>query len=167
MSGDFYIKFDGVDGESSDSKHQGWIELGVLSHNIQLPFSNSSYSSTGGGTNAGRADFGFFDCVKSVDKSSVKIMEKCGTGFTIPTAEIHCCQAGDGTEKHTYLTYKLKDVIITSYSINASQHDDARPQETMSVAYGNIEVGYKDLTDAGKAGAEVKFQYSLKENKKV
>lgn len=167
MSVDIYIKIDGIDGESTDSKHAGWVEVQNISTGITLPFSNSSYSSTGGGTNAGRADFDYITFSKFMDKATVKMMEYSGTGKTAPSAEIHFCQAGDGDEKHTYLTIKLKDVVIANYSVSASKHDVDRPMESVSIAYGNIEYGYKNLEDKGMAGAEVKFEYSLKENKKV
>jgi|JI10StandDraft_1071094.scaffolds.fasta_scaffold308780_2 type VI secretion system secreted protein Hcp len=167
MSLDIYIKIAGVDGESSDSTHQGWIEIQNISTGISLPFSNTSYSSTGGGTNTGRADFDYITFTKFMDNASVKLQEYCATGKTCATVEIHFCQAGDGQEKHSYMTYKLKDAVISRYSVSASQHDTTRPMESISLAYGNIELGYKKLEDAGSAGAEVKFEYSLKENKKV
>lgn len=167
MSADIYIKIDGVDGESTDSKHQKWIEVQNISTGITLPFSNSSYSSTGGGTNTGRADFDYINFSKFMDDSSVKIQEFCATGKTCATAEIHFCQAGDGQEKHVFMTYKFKDVVITHYSVSAGKHDVDRPMESVSIAYGNIELGYKNLDDKGSAGAEKKFEYSLKENKKV
>ena len=167
MSSDIYIKIGDIKGESTDSIHPDWIEVQNINTGINLPFSNSSYSATKGGTNAGRADFDYITFNKFLDTASVKLMEKCGTGKTSGEAEIHFCQAGDYVEKHTYLTIKLKDVIVSNYSVSASKHDVDRPMESVSLAYGNIEYGYKNLENEGKAGAEVKFEYSLKENKKV
>lgn len=167
MSADIYIKIDGIDGESTDVDHKGWIEIQNISTGITLPFSNSSYSASGGGTNTGRADFDYITFSKFLEKSSVKLQEFCGTGKTAPKAEIHFCQAGDGDAKHVYMKYILKDVVIANYSVSASKHDVDRPMESVSLAYGNVEMGYTNLEDEGKAGAEAKFEYSLKENKKV
>lgn len=167
MSSDIYIKIGDIKGESTDSEHADWIEIQNISTDINLPFSNSSYSATKGGTNAGRADFGNITFSKFLDASSVKLMEKCGTGKTSPEAEIHFCQAGDDTKKHVYMKIKLKDVVLTHYSVGANKHDTDRPMEQISLAYGNVEYGYKNLENEGKAGAEIKFEYSLKENKKV
>lgn len=167
MSADIYIKIGDIKGESTDADHPDWIEIQNISTGVTLPFSNSSYSATKGGTNAGRADFDYITFSKFMDTATVKLLEKCGTGKTSPEAEIHFCQAGDDTKKHTYLTIKLKDVIIANYSVSASKQDVDRPMESISVAYGNIEYGYKNLENEGKAGAEIKFEYSLKENKKV
>lgn len=167
MSADIYIKIGDIKGESTDKGHPDWIEVQNISTGITLPFSNSSYSATTGGTNAGRADFDYITFSKFLDVASVKLMEKCGTGKTSPEVEIHFCQAGDDIEKHTYLTIKLKDAVIANYSVSASKHDTDRPMESVSIAYGNIEYGYKNLKNDGKAGSEIKFEYSLKENTKV
>jgi type VI secretion system secreted protein Hcp len=167
MSADIYLKFDGIEGESSDSKHPGWIEIQNINLGISLPASNSSYSSSGGGTNTGRSDFDPITFSKYMDKSSVKISEFCATGKTDPKVEIHLCQAGDGDEKHVFMEYILKDAVFTNYSVSASMHDVDRPMESIAIIFSNIEMSYKDMTDKGFAGAAAKFEYSLKENKKV
>ena len=167
MSADIYIKIGDIKGESTDVDHPDWIEVQNISTGITLPFSNSSYSATQGGTNTGRADFDYITISKFLDASTVKLLEKCGTGKTTGDTEIHFCQAGDDVNKHNYLTIKLKNTIIANYSVSASKHDVERPMESISLAYGNIEYAYKQLKDDGKAGSEFKFEYSLAENKKV
>lgn len=164
MSVDIFIKIDGVDGESTDKEHVGWVEIQNISTGITLPFSNSSYSATGGGGNTGRADFDYITFSKFMDKSSVKMQEICGTGETQPKAEIHFCQAGDGKKKHTYMTYIIEKVVIANYSVSASKHDVDRPMESISLAYGIVDMKYTPLKDDGAKDADVTFKYSLIDN---
>ncbi|THJ33276.1 type VI secretion system tube protein Hcp [Lampropedia aestuarii] len=50
---DFFIKIDGISGESKDSKHAGWIDVLSFSYGV----SQSSSSFTGGGAGVGKANF--------------------------------------------------------------------------------------------------------------
>ncbi|MCJ7600165.1 MAG: type VI secretion system tube protein Hcp, partial [Desulfobulbaceae bacterium] len=54
MPADDFLKIEGIDGESTDDKHKGWIE--VLSYNWGVSqMASASASSSGGGTTQ-RAD---------------------------------------------------------------------------------------------------------------
>lgn len=165
MAADFFIKIDGIDGESTDADHAKWIEVQSLSWGVQRNVGMDSYSATTGGTSSGRAMLGTVNFSKAMDKATTKLMEYCATGKHSPKAEIHFCQAGDGDKKHTYMKYTLENVVVASYDVGAG--GDYRPNENISLVYETIETGYKDLTNKGAGGAELKFKYSASENKKV
>ena len=102
-----YIKFDGVDGESQDKDHKGWSNL--LSFNEESSISNDSESSRN------QSEISEVVIVKGLDKASPKIAESIAKGMVFPKVDIHLISS-DGI----FLVYDLTNVIITSYSINAS-----------------------------------------------
>ena len=55
MSYDVYIKIEGIEGESNDAKHIGWIE--VTSFGLAISQDISATASSAGGAIAERADF--------------------------------------------------------------------------------------------------------------
>lgn len=55
MAFDAFIIIDGIDGESTDNKHNGWIEL--LSCGVTVSQKVSHTASSAGGASTGRGDF--------------------------------------------------------------------------------------------------------------
>ena len=71
MAFDTFIKIDGIEGESTDDKHAGWIE--VISFDSGVSQRTSATASSAGGGSAERADFDDFSFVKQLDKASPKL----------------------------------------------------------------------------------------------
>ncbi|MCP3874696.1 MAG: type VI secretion system tube protein Hcp, partial [Desulfobacteraceae bacterium] len=71
MAYDAFIKIDGIDGESTDDKHHGWIE--IIRHGMGVKQTVSTTASSAGGASAERADFSDFSIRKYLDKSSPKL----------------------------------------------------------------------------------------------
>lgn len=55
MAFDAFIEIDGIEGESTDDKHAGWIEMNNFSTGLQQK--SSTTASSVGGASAERADF--------------------------------------------------------------------------------------------------------------
>ena len=117
-----YIKFDGVDGESQDKDHKGWSDL--LSFNEEYSISDDSESSR----NQNEISVVI---VKGLDKSSPKIAESIAKGMVFSKVDIHL-SSSDGI----FLVYNLSNVIITSYSINATGNQI--PTEEFSLNFEKI-----------------------------
>ena len=64
MAFNAFLKADGIDGESTDSNHKGWIEVLEYQHGVSQQTVGST--SSGGGRGAGRADFKEFTVFKDV-----------------------------------------------------------------------------------------------------
>jgi len=124
--GAVFIKFDGVDGESIDKDHKGWIELLSLSESP----TTAGESTTARGR--GETTLGDVVIVKELDKSSPKLAESILMGKVFPKVEIHLTSSA-GT---TYYTYELTNVMITSYSINGDA--DQVPMEEFSLNFEEL-----------------------------
>jgi type VI secretion system secreted protein Hcp len=162
MAFDVFLKIATIDGESTDDKHQGWIELMSYHHGVSQP---SAGSPSAGPRGAGRSDHNAFTIVKALDKSSPKLFLACCKGEHINEVTIDLCRAtGD---KQKYMVYKLSDVMVQSVRPGGSAKDENTvPLEEVSFAYGKIEKEYIETDHkTGKAKGSVKAHWSVVENK--
>ena len=136
-----YIKFDGVDGESTDADHKDWIIIQSLSSGIQRPRSDA----TGG---LGRAIASDIVVAKQLDKSSPKLAEAVARGTVFPTVKFHLTRFVGAEREATYYTYELKNVIVTSYQVGGSgSASEPRPSENFSLNFEEIKVTYVPAFD--------------------
>jgi type VI secretion system secreted protein Hcp len=157
---DYFLKLDGVPGESQDKKHKGEIDLQSFSFGV---VNEGSFGRAGGG-GAGKASFQDFHFTKEVDKASPKLKLACATGEHIANAVLVCRKAG-GTQEE-FLTYKLGDVLVSSYQIGGHE-GNVLPTDQFSLNYGKIECEYKEQTAKGSLAGSVKAGYNVKESAKI
>ena len=110
MAADFYLQLDGIKGESTDSKHQGWIECTLVHWNIKQP--KSATASTGGGHTAERAELSEISISKLVDLASPMLAQTCACGKTIPKAKLEMLRADGNGEPIKYFEVELENVLI-------------------------------------------------------
>lgn len=154
---DFYVKIAGIDGESKDSKHTGWID--VLSFNYGVSQSSSNF--TGGGAGVGKASFDALTFLHYADKSTPNLMQYCASGKHIGMVEVSCCKVGDGSQEYMRIT--MNDCIITHAGPSGST-DDARVKETVGISYAKIKVEVKEQNADGSMGAAVTGTWDVKQN---
>ena len=154
---DYFLKIDGIDGESKDDKHKGEIDIQSWSFGA-----SQSGSMAGGGGGAGKVSMQDFSITKSMDKSSPKLFEALATGKHLKEVKLVL----RGSSSVEYLTVTLTDVMISSYSTGGSSGDD-RPTESVSLNFAQIKMSYVEQDASGRAGAAVEFGWDLKTNKKV
>ena len=158
---DFFFKIKGVDGESTDDKHKGEIEVESWS----FGGTNAASFSSGGGGGAGKVALQDFHFTKKTDKASVKLLVAMATGEHLPTATLTCRKAGK--DQQEYLVITLSDTMISSYQTSGSGGAGSLPMEQLSIAYSKIEFKYKEQKPDGTLGGEVVGGWDLKTNKKV
>ncbi len=110
MTFDAFIEIDGIEGESTDDKHTGWIE--VIRYGMGVKQTVSTTASSAGGATAERADFDTFVFSKQIDKSSPLLMLACAAGTHINKITVELCRAG--ADKIKFMEYKLTDSLISS-----------------------------------------------------
>jgi type VI secretion system secreted protein Hcp len=158
---DYFLKIEGVDGESTDDKHKGEIELeswGVGGTNA------GSFSSSGGG-GSGKVAMGDFNVVKKTDKASAKLLAACATGEHLKKATLVCRKAGG--DQQEFLTIILSPVLVSSYHTGGTAGSDVIPMEQIALNFGKIEYKYKEQKPDGSLGGEVIGGWDVTTNKKV
>ena len=158
---DYFLKIDGVDGESQDHKHKGEIELGSWSWGE----SQTGTHGVGGGGGAGKVSMQDIHLTFTHTKASPKLMLACASGEHIPKAVLTCRKAGK--EQQEYLKIVLSDLLVSSYQTGGSQGSDILPQDQVSLNFTKIEFEYKEQQKDGSLGGATKAGWNVKENKKV
>jgi len=164
MPFDAFLKIDGVDAESSDSKHKGEIE--ILSFHWGVSQAITGTVSSTGTFSGQRCDMTALAIVKQLDKSSPKLAQACAAGDHFKEATLTLSRAGG--DKQPYMKYKLSDVLLESVRTGGStQGEGGVPTEEVGLRYGKIELEYTVVGTDGKAAGNVTGGWDLKENKKV
>ncbi|MGE0406982.1 MAG: type VI secretion system tube protein Hcp [Candidatus Korobacteraceae bacterium] len=103
-SADYYLKLDGVPGESSDKDHKGWIEISSYSWGM----SNHGSSGLATGKRSASAQTpsspGTLTIVKRIDKASPLLMKRCSEKQTGQDMVVHL-PASSGAGKSEYVLH--------------------------------------------------------------
>jgi len=157
---DYFLKIDGIEGESKDSKHTG--EIDVLSWSWGE--TNAGTARQGGGMGAGKVQMQDFHFVMEVCKATPKLIEACATGKHIPNATLTARKAGG--DQQEYLKYKYYELLISSYQTGGSGAGPI-PNDQISFNYSKMEIEYKEQNQDGTLKGPVKAGYDLKKMEKV
>ena len=160
MAVDYFLKIDGIPGESQDDKHKN--EIDVLSWSWGE--AQTGTMSAGGGGGAGKVDMQDFHFVMHVNKATPKLILACAGGDHIKKAVLTCRKAGKTQQE--FLIYTFSDVLISSYNTGGSL-GDAIPNEQVSLNYTKMEVEYKAQKPDGSLDGGIKANWDLKLNKTV
>jgi type VI secretion system secreted protein Hcp len=165
MAVDAFLKIEGIPGESTDSDHKDWIE--VLSFGAGISQPTSAVASTAGGATSGRANFQDLTITKLVDKATPKLALACADGTHIKEITLELYRAGGGS-KVKYMTYKLRNCIVSSWRPNGAGNGGGLPQDDVSFNFGKVEWTYtQQKRSDGAGGGNVATGWDLETNKKV
>lgn len=156
---DYFIKFDGIKGESGDAKHKDEIDVESWSWGE----THVGAARPSGGAGAGRVSMQDFLFVMSLNKASPSLMKACATGQHIKMATLYGRKAGK--DQQDYLTFKFHDVLVSSYQTGGSEQGDVVPTDQVSFNFAKIEVDYKQQKPDGSLVSGGQFKYDLKANK--
>ncbi|WP_276200208.1 type VI secretion system tube protein Hcp [Chelatococcus sp. XZ-Ab1] len=156
---DYFLKLDGIKGESHDDKHKE--EIDILS--FSWGASQSGTAHYGGGAGAGKVQLQDIVFTMRMNKASPTLYLKCAKGEHIPKGKLTVRKAGGKQEE--YLVYEFEDIIISS--INTAGHDSAEssiPMEQLALNFAKVKMTYKEQKADGSLGAPVEFKWDAKKN---
>jgi type VI secretion system secreted protein Hcp len=161
MAAEYFLKIDGIPGESVKKNHVGEIEL--------LTWSWGETQSGGavagaGGASAGKANVEELRFSSLLDKSGPKLMIACASGTQLKAAGL---SGNSGSAQFEFLQIKLTDVIIASYEIGAVSATDARPTQQASLRFGKIGIEYRQQKPDGAGADTTKSGWDVKTNKTI
>lgn len=155
---DYFLKIDGIEGESEDSKHKNEIQVESWSFGE----SQGGTMAFGGGGGAGKVQMQDFHFVMKVNKSSPKLFLHCANGKHIPKAVLTCRKAGE--KQQEFLKWTFSDLLVSAYQTSGSGMSDVVPTDQISLNFAKVEVEYKAQDKAGNLGGPIKAWYDLKKS---
>jgi type VI secretion system secreted protein Hcp len=162
---DYFLKLDGIEGESKDAGHEGQIVIDSFSWGensseagMILPAVQSARESSGG-----KATVSDFHFEKKMDKASPKLMEAAASGQHFNEAILIGLRAGD--DRQEFMIIKFSDLLVSSYQTGGNSSDI--PTDSFSLNFSKIEFEYKTQNPDGSAGETVKGGWDVKKNEKI
>jgi type VI secretion system secreted protein Hcp len=156
MAVDYFLKLDGIAGESEDSNHKGWITLHSFS------WGGQQITSVGhtGGSGAGKADLADFSVTKNLDKATTPTFKAMVTGQHIKTASLEAVKAGSSGKP--FLKIDMKEIFVTTQHITATNEI---PTESVSFSYNEIKSEYSTQNDQGVVTVTGSVTFNTAQNK--
>lgn len=156
MSQDYFLKIDGIEGESQDKSHKGEIEIDSINFGV----SQTGGMGYGGGGGVGKAAFQDIGFTKLVDKATTKIAQSCASGKHIPKIVFTARKAGENP--HEYMIVTASDVIITSHTFGGSPSGAMSESVTFNFTEIKFKYNEQDAKGGSKGGNE--FAWNIKQN---
>ncbi len=146
---DYYLKLDGVEGESTADKHKGEIEINSWSWGMN----NAGSGGMGGGAGAGKMLATGLVITKRIDKGTPALFLACAQGEHIKRAVLTATRPNKelrGPEDYVRIT--LEDVTCTSFSQQGSQSEWSTESVSLSFQKITIETLAKGGSEWQRAG---------------
>ena len=146
-----YIKFDGIDGESTSKDHKGEIE--VLSWAWGL---SAVASGARGGAAERRPKAHDFTFTHLYDKASPLLARAVATGKAIKHVLLSSRKASGGQKD--FLKVTMKEVFVTS--VEQVADESAGITEAVTLSSRNVSFEYRPSTASGNLGDPVVFDWN-------
>jgi type VI secretion system secreted protein Hcp len=156
MAVDYFLKLDGIQGESEDEKHKN--EIQILSWSWGA--SNISSVAGTGGSGAGKVDLSDISFMLNFDKSTPKFFKSICTGAHIPTGTMSAIKAG--ADGKPYLKVDFKELFVTGLQMSAAGEV---PSVSLSCSYNEIKIDYSAQDEKGNIASTGPVTFNTKLNK--
>lgn len=163
MAIDVYLQIEGIKGESTDSAHQGWIELTSAQWGVTQP--RSASVSTGGGHTAERCEHRTLALTKLSDLSSPILMQACSMGKTIPKAKLEFMRADGNGKPVKYYEVELENVMIAS--VDQAVHQGSILHDSIGLRFSKVKWKYTQQKIGGGVGGNTTGGWDLAANKLI
>jgi len=153
---DYFLKIDGIEGESQDKTHSKEIQLSSWSWGE----TQGGSQAFGGGGGAGKVSMQDFHFVMSANKATPALFLACANGEHIKSAVLTCRKAGK--DQQDYLKWTFTDLLISSYQTGGAADANHLPLDQCSFNFSKIQVDYKEQKLDGTLGGALTKWVDLK-----
>jgi type VI secretion system secreted protein Hcp len=157
---DYFLQINGIEGESTDAKHKGWLDVDSWSWGETQ---TAAAGPGGGGGGAGKVSLQDFHFVTRVSKASPKLFLACASGQHFKEAKLVGRKAGK--DQQEFLTWTFSDVLVSSYQTGGSEAGDL-PIDQASLNFAKIRVDYRPQKADGSLDAPITAGWDRKANTK-
>lgn len=154
---DYFLKLDGIPGESTDAKHKGEIDVMSWSWGESQPAPPVS----GGGAGAGKVSMTDLHVSANLSKASPQLLLACASGTHLKSAVLTGRKAGKAQAE--FLTFTLGDVLVSAYQTGGATAE--APLDSISLNFSKIEMIYRESSAKGGLGSPIRVGWDRKANK--
>jgi type VI secretion system secreted protein Hcp len=158
MAVDYFLQIAGVEGESTDAKHKGWIDVDSWSWGETQPTPPAS-----GGGGAGKVQVHDLHFVSRVSKASPKLFLACASGQHFKEARLVGRKAGKAQQE--FLIWTFTDLLVTGYQTGGAEGGEVLPTDQVSLNFTKLKVEYRAQKADGSLDAPVAAGWDIKSNK--
>ena len=158
MTVSVFMNIDGVEGESTDEKHENEIMLTSCSFSAH---NASAYNNASKTVSKGQAIMADIAYTKEADKTSVMLFKACAAGKVFPKVTISFQTNTGDDKKIDFLVYELENVVVNNYNFSAAQSAD----ESGSLTYAKIRQVYDQRDEKGTSKGKVEGFFDVLLNK--
>jgi len=137
MATDYYLKLDGVEGESQKQGHEKEIE--VLSWSWGGTNPGSFATGSGGGT--GKFHAHDVSATIPLSKASAKLIQACTKGTHIDKALLSCRKSGGDSKPYDFLKITLEHCLVSSFNCGGSAGIDQQTDQ-ISLNFSKVTFEY-------------------------
>lgn len=160
MAVDYFLKIDGIEGESQDARHKNEIAVESFSWGATQVAAPAT-----GGTTAGKVSIQDFHFAARLSKASPKLFLSCATGQRVRSAVLSGRRAG--ANQAEFLKWTFTDVMVTSYQTGGAASGDEAPMDQVSLSAARIDVSYQQQLPDGTLAAPVRAGWDVRTNRPV
>ena len=153
-----YVKYDGIDGEATQSDHKKWLDVGSIQWGVGRAISATSGSTSN--REASEPSVSEVTLSKMMDSSSPKLFTEAVTGAVGKKVVIHLVTTGSPGK--TYAEYTLTNALVSSYSMSSGGD---RPAESLSISFTKLEFKFTPYDTKNKAGTPIVVSYDISTTK--
>ena len=160
---DYWMKLDGIEGESSDEKMEKAFQIESWAWSEK----NAGSWATNNGGGSGKVMMEDFTFSMPFNKAAPKLFAMCAGGDHIASGELVCRKGGGGQQ--VYLKVKFSDFIISSFEIRAEEGGGdgySGPKVSFSINFAKMDIDYQEQKPDGSVGATTTAGYDLRKNAK-
>ncbi len=157
---DYFLKVDGIPGESADAKHKGEIDVLAFSWGV----SQAGSPSTGGGGGAGKAVFDDLLLVARHEQGlAAALAGLCGRNpHLLRRSHLQASRQDRRTSSSRSLSRTSWSSLVRDRRLRRRA-----PLDQIALSYGQIETTYTPADKTGKPQPPVRAGWDVKSNKKV
>jgi type VI secretion system secreted protein Hcp len=144
---DYFLKLDGIDGESSDDKHRGEIAVDAWSWGVSRPAPRSIQ------------DIHF---TMRTSKASPKLMIACASGQHIKSGLLTCRRADK--DRMEFLAVALIGVLVSSFELGTAA-PDTEPLDRIALNFTKIQITYTEQKPDGSPGPSTAAGWDVVQSK--
>ncbi len=159
MSNDYFLKIDGIPGESTNSRHHGEIDLVSFSFGLQSGTGHTP------GVGTGKVAFQDLHFTARINKASPKLFLACASGQRVKSAVL-TGERSNGQKFEKFLEVDLRDVLVSSYQASGHQGQEP-PTDEVSLGFRTIKFTDISFTPGGTAGHTEAAGWDLATNHKI